>query len=118
MIYMWKCSICDAHVEVQRPIADYALPPDGPCPPWDSRSEKEQIESPMKWETAHDPQWVRVFEPPMQLRASFPDGHKRSGWQDLKESARLEKIAAVANRETKKEIKAEICKLGIKPGQD
>lgn len=98
MIYLWKCTICGTHEEVQRPIADHAIPPDLKPNCYDSCL------------------WVRVFEAPMQMKASFPDGHKRKGWTDLKESARLEKAAAIARPETKREIKAEIRKMGIKPG--
>lgn len=63
-------------------------------------------------------QWQRIYEAPMQLRASFPDGHKRKGWAELRESAKLEKLAAVSDAGTKKEIKDTIRQMGIKPGKD
>ncbi len=107
MIYLWRCNDCDVYEEVQRPIAECAMPPEG--------GDCEAV-APGALTSGHN--WVRVFQAPMQLKASFPDGHKRKGWDVLKESARLEKEAAVSKKETKAEIRNEIRKMGIKPGSD
>jgi hypothetical protein len=59
--------------------------------------------------------WTRVYYPLHPTRASYPDGHKRKGWDSLKEAQKLEKQAAVEkNRDTKRAIKAEITKMGVK----
>lgn len=104
MQYKWKCTACELAVDITRPIAECSVPPGEEfaclCPPW-------QI-----------PQWQRVYEAPALMQASYPDGHRRKGWAELREAAKLEKLAAVSKGDTKSEIKNEIRKLGIKPGKD
>lgn len=51
---------------------------------------------------------------PMVMKASYPDGHKRKGWADLKAAAKLNIEAAGAKKETAAEIKQEIKKMGVK----
>lgn len=94
MIYLWKCVVCGQHEEVERPMADSSLPPDTGCAPW---------------EEPHTADWQRVYEAPMQLKASYPDGHKRKGWAEQREAVKLEKQAAVTgSRQTRAEISKEI----------
>ena len=52
------------------------------------------------------------------LKEAFPDGIKRRGFSDLKEVAKLEKESALAKPDKKKEIAAEIRKLGARKGVD
>jgi hypothetical protein len=52
--------------------------------------------------------------PPNFTKASYVDGHKRAGWQDMKEAAKLNKQVATARGDTKKEIKAEIRKMRVR----
>lgn len=56
----------------------------------------------------------QIAMPYVNGKASFLDGHKRKGWADLKESAKLNKQAAVAKGDTRKEIQKEIRKLGVR----
>lgn len=56
----------------------------------------------------------RHFPSPMVLKASFPDGHKRKGWADFREAAKLNKAKANARPEHKGEYAAEIRKMGVK----
>lgn len=104
MNYNWRCQGCDLVVEITRPVAECTVPPGEEfsclCP--------ENL----------PPDWVRKYEAAMFMKASYPDGYKRKGWGDLKESAKLEKLAATSKSDTKREIKAEIQKMGIKPGKD
>lgn len=51
------------------------------------------------------------IQAPMVMRASYPDGHKRKGWDKLRESSKLNKLAANSHGETKKELVREINKL-------
>lgn len=104
MKYLWRCTQCDWVQEVTRPMADHAIVPncddaeEGSCECGNNR-------------------WVRVYEVPAIMKASYPDGLKRKGWADLKESAKLEKERAVARTDAQKnEIAQEITKMGIKPG--
>lgn len=103
MIYRWGCEKCYVTTEISRPMAECTVPPDSEivCLCSDSK-----------------PTWTRIYEAPMVMKASYPDGMKRKGWAELKESAKLEKLAATSKRETKAEIKNEIRKMGIKPGKD
>ena len=57
---------------------------------------------------------ARHFPSPTVLKASYPDGHRRKGWADMKEIARLKVEAAGARKEAKKDIVSEIRKLGGK----
>lgn len=55
----------------------------------------------------------RQVSMPMNLRASYPDGMRRKGWQDLKEASKLNVDAAGARAKEKAEIKKEIRKIGV-----
>lgn len=114
MIYKWRCTICQYETDVEHPIAECTTPPADSCPPWDSRPEEEQQESPMKWEEVHAPEWQRVFEAPMHMQASFPDGTKRKGWDQMREAAKIEKEALKQPQNKRTEFAAEIKKLGVK----
>lgn len=50
----------------------------------------------------------RVPSIPMVLKASYPDGHKRSGWEDMKATARLQEAKAKAGKNDVKEINREL----------
>lgn len=96
MIYLWKCTTCDVHVEITRPVADCTVPPDA-----DSAC------------LCTVPEWKRVFEPPMQMRESYPDGMRR--FNGVREASQLNREAVASNsQETKREIAAEIRKLGVR----
>lgn len=46
------------------------------------------------------------------MRASYPDGHKRKGWNEIRTASKLNKQAAVeSNPETKKQMVQEIKKM-------
>lgn len=102
MRYEWQCSECEVVVEIQRPIAECNTPPDREVACLCEQS-----------------QWKRVFSMPMVVgKASYLDGQKRPGWQDLKEAAKLEKEAANSRQDKKKEIAAEIRKLGVRTSKE
>lgn len=99
MIYLWQCDGCGVQLELSRPMAECSVPPDTEVKCCDSVK------------------WRRVYEMPMQMKASYPDGLKRKGWTELKEAAKLEKERAVARTDAQKnEIAREITKMGVKPG--
>lgn len=50
---------------------------------------------------------------PMVLKASYPDGHKRKGWSELREANKLIREAAKSNHGTAKEIRNEIKKMKV-----
>lgn len=54
-----------------------------------------------------------MMSKPTVMHVALPDGTRRRGWADMKEAAKLNKEAAVARGETKRDIKKEIRKLGI-----
>ncbi len=52
---------------------------------------------------------------PHVMRASFPDGHKRKGWDAVRHASKLNVArSAESNPETRKEISKEIKKLNVK----
>lgn len=51
---------------------------------------------------------VRTFAPPNVTKASFVDGHKRRGFTDLKEAARLEARLSDLPSEEKVRVQAEV----------
>jgi len=53
---------------------------------------------------------------PGLMQAAYPDGTRR--FSDMREAAKLQREAAHSSTERKKEIAAEIRKMGIKPGKD
>lgn len=94
MIYRWKCTVCSQETDIERPMADSTVPPEGPCPPW---------------EEEHASSWQRIYQAPMQLKESYPDGHKRKGFAELKEVEKLKQKAAVTrSTDTLKNIAKEI----------
>jgi hypothetical protein len=50
----------------------------------------------------------------MVMEVALPDGTKRKGWDKLKEAAKLNVEASTSKGESRKEIQAEIKKLGIR----
>lgn len=56
---------------------------------------------------------LRMFPAPMVLSASFPDGHKRKGWSEMREASKLNKESANSPHDRRKEIEKEIKKLGV-----
>lgn len=62
--------------------------------------------------------WQRVYTAPTLMTASYPDGLKRKGFAELKESAKLHREAAVSGKEKRQEIAKEIRKLGVKNNID
>lgn len=60
-----------------------------------------------------EPAGERAISSPNSTKASFVDGHRRKGWDKLKEAASLNKQRAVAREDTKKELTKEIRKLGV-----
>lgn len=75
--YTWECAECEIGLQVSSSIADRDTPPtEGEC-------------------LCTTPNWRRVMEAPMVLRASYLDGQGRGdNWQRLKEANRLEREAA------------------------
>jgi hypothetical protein len=58
----------------------------------------------------------RVPSSPNLMQRALPDGVKRKGWQDAKESARLEiEIADTTDENKRNAIRSEIRKMGIAP---
>ncbi len=55
---------------------------------------------------------------PALMQASYPDGTRRKGFQDMREAAKLSTEAASAKQGTKKEIAGEIRKLGIRVSKE
>lgn len=105
MMYMWKCAECSFSIEIQRPMADSAVPPD---------SDVKCTCTPSSWEGGHEtpPFWQRVYQAPMMMTASMPDGTKRrDGFAELKEAAKLRVEAANIDHRRRGEINAEIRKL-------
>lgn len=52
-----------------------------------------------------------VMGSPTVLKASFPDGHKRKGWSDLKTTVKLEREMAHMPSEKRAELKREVRKI-------
>lgn len=51
----------------------------------------------------------RHFPAPMVTRASYPDGHKRKGWAEMREASKLNQEAIVSKSDShKKQIATEI----------
>lgn len=48
---------------------------------------------------------------PNVMRTALPDGTKRKGWAEMREASKMNKQAAVAQGETKKELVREINKI-------
>ena len=53
----------------------------------------------------------RIPSAPMVAKASFPDGYKRKGFQDLKEAARLEVEKINLSMAERAQVKSEIDRL-------
>lgn len=51
---------------------------------------------------------------PNLMQASYPDGIKRKGFAEMREANKLLREATVSKRDTAKEIRQEIKKMGIK----
>ena len=90
MIYKWECPKCENSVEVHRKMADHA---EGPS--------KAEIKEALPEEHCRH-KWHRVYEMPGLTKASFLDGTKRKGFQDLKEIAKLEVKKGSANSEAER----------------
>lgn len=56
---------------------------------------------------------TRQFPSRMVLKASFPDGHKRKGWDKVREASKLNIEKAGTRVSDRKEISREIKKLGV-----
>lgn len=54
------------------------------------------------------------FPAPTVMRASYVDGTKRKGWEDMRQANKLVKEAAVSKPETAREIRKEIAKRKVK----
>lgn len=54
---------------------------------------------------------------PQIMKVALPDGTRRKGFAELKEASKLNKLASAATDETKREIKKEIRKLGVRTEQ-
>lgn len=63
------------------------------------------------------PNWARVYEAPMVLEASYRDGVRRKGFAEQREAAKLTVAAATETKQNRKEIAAEIRKMGVKPSK-
>lgn len=74
--------------------------------------------SPRKCPICEEEAFYRQLKMPSNTKASFVDGTKRKGWSDIKEAAKLKREAAVSRGDKRKEIAAEIRKMGVKPGRD
>ena len=63
---------------------------------------------------------TRQISAPNVMRASYPDGTKRKGFQDLKEAAKLNREAAgeKAGSERRKEIVSQIRKMRVDISKD
>lgn len=92
MIYLWRCTGCNFHVDVERPVAKCTEAPDA-----DTKCSCEV------------PTWQRVYQAPMQMTASYPDGVRR--FTEMREVAKLQREAAVSRDGRKAEIAREIRKI-------
>lgn len=101
MTYEWKCTICDTHVEITRPIADCRVPPEG--------SETCACEG--------GPTWARVYVAAGLTKASYVDGQRRFG--AFREAMSLQKEAnTTGDKGRRKEIEGEIRKMGVRIKKD
>ena len=98
MNYTWRCTICDVHVEISRPVAECRNPP----------SSEEAC-------MCVTPDWKRVYEMPGLTKASYLDGQRK--FTDFREANRLQREAVKSSSNQKKdEIAAEIRKIGVRVG--
>lgn len=98
MIYVWKCKHCEVEVEVTRSMAECKEPP--------GREGEDSCPCLLK-------EFVRVYTPAMITKASYPDGVRK--FTELREAHKLERESkASRSSETKKEIAAEIKKMGVR----
>lgn len=93
-IYQYECRECETYWEV---IVPYSQRDSQPCPACTS----------LNVET--------LLAAPTVLRASYRDGHKRKGWQDLREANKLVREKALARGDqNRREIANEIKRIGVK----
>lgn len=91
--YNYRCDNCDVvHIE-SFPIAN----------------RPDSVGCPLCGESAHYEIAAVAF-----TKASYVDGHKRKGWADFKEANKLVREAAVSKKDTAREIRKEIKKMGVK----
>lgn len=97
--YSWKCSECGEVVEVLCKIAERDNTPTEAC-------------------MCEEPQWKRTMEAPNVVgKASYLDGNNR--FAAHKEAAKLQKESRMSrSKETRKEIAAEIRKLGVRNNKE
>ena len=101
MRYPWQCSLCDTVVEITRPMADSAVPPD-----W-------EVACLCKVTAASLRTWRRVYEMPGLTKATYVDGMRK--FPDLREASKLQREANKSKSDQKKdEIATEIKKIGVR----
>lgn len=98
MTYVWKCLACETETEIQRPMKDSQIPPEG-CDFCNSQEGK----------------WEKVMFAPNFTRRTFLDGMRTKSDQnfaDAKRALQLEVDKARSNSESdKKEMNKEIKRL-------
>lgn len=98
MIYEWQCLICDEINEISKPIAQCNEKPDS-C----------------EFCEATDGEWKRIYSMPMQLKASYPDGHRRKGFAEVREAQKINREGIESgDRQKRTEIAKEIRKMGVR----
>lgn len=100
-VYYYKCKSCEDTVRVE----------------WTDR-----VETPNDCAVCghkEEFQWLGGEAPSVMMHA-YLDGVKRPGFAEAKEASKLTREASntAGNSQTRKEIKKEILKMGIKPGKD
>lgn len=117
MNYSWRCLNCDVHVEITRPMADSAVPPDDDidclCNLKDLLSAfDDEGEAWAEWRG----RWKRVYQMPGLTKASYLDGQRK--FTDFREANKLQREAIKgASQEKKDEIAAEIRRMGVRVGK-
>lgn len=96
--YQWKCAGCEVAIDILCRMDDRDRPPTEPC-------------------MCEAAQWNRVLEAPSVVGvASFLDGQRK--FHEFREASKLERESRMSpNRDKKKEIAAEIRKLGVTTGR-
>lgn len=95
--YVFECQVCSQYTEEQFRIADMPDSIDCGC----------------------GGNAVRIIQAPEVLKASYPDGHKRKGWSELREASTLTKEKrGTRDKQEQKRIANQIRKLGVNITKD
>lgn len=104
MVYVWRCTYCGHEVEITRSVADCKLPPE------------DTVRCLCNMLSHKKSEWQRVYTPAMITKASYPDGVRK--FTELREASKLQRESnASSDKKRKKEIAAEIKKMGVRLGK-